>query len=313
MTLDLEHSTLLCRLLADASRQRLLLLLEAEELSVAELTAVTGLSQSRISTHLTRLRRSGLVSDRRLRGTTYFRAVTRDSDALAARMWKLLCERIDDQQTELDRERARELVRSRSAGRSWAESVAGRMELHYSPGRTWEATARTLISLLDLGDVLDIGSGDGVLAELLAGRAGSITCVDSSAAVLAAAHQRLGTYKQVRYVQADMHALPFAAAGYDQVFLMHVLPYARRPAQVITEAARMLRPGGTLLVATLHEHPHEVAVDTYDHVNHGLGVPQLREHLEQAGLEVEQCALASRETRPPYFEVITALGRKPQA
>lgn len=312
MTLDLEHSTLLCRLLADASRQRLLLLLEAEELSVAELTAVTGLSQGRISTHLSRLRRAGLVSDRRLRATTYFRAAAQDSDGLATRMWKLLCERIDDQQTELDRERARELVRSRSAGRGWAESVAGRMELHYSPGRTWEATARTLISLLDLGEVLDVGAGDGVLAELLAGRARSMTCLDLSDTVLDAARARLRAQRNVRYVRADMHALPFVDAAYDQVFLMHVLPYAREPRRVVAEAARMLRPGGSLLVATLLEHPHEVAVDTYDHVNHGLSVAELRQQLLAAGLKVEQCGIACRETRPPYFEVVTALGRRPR-
>jgi ubiquinone/menaquinone biosynthesis C-methylase UbiE len=310
VTLSLEQSTLLCRLLADASRQRLLLLLESDELSVTELTAVTGLSQGRVSTHLAKLRRAGLVNDRRVRATTYFRAATEEADDAVTHLWHMLRERIDDQQAELDRERARELIRTRSAGQSWAETVAGRMELHYSPGRTWEATARTVLALLQLGDVLDIGSGDGVLAELLAHRARSMTCVDISGPVLDAARQRLQPHQRVNFVRADMNALPFADACYDQVFLMHALPYARHPAQVVREAARMLRPGGALLVATLLEHGHEVAVESYDHVNQGISIAALNAHMMAAGLQVAECQIACREPKPPYFEVITALAHK---
>lgn len=311
MPLSLEQSTELCSLLADVSRMRLLLLLENYELTVAELTGITGLAQSRVSTHLARLKRAGLVQDRRAGSSALYSASAAGAENTVGEFWGLLRAQLDDGQLQLDRERAEEAIRSRQHGQTWAESVAGRMELHYSPGRTWEATARALIGLLDLGDVLDIGSGDGVLAELIAEHARSVTCVDISPTVIAAARKRLAPYKNVRFHQADMHALPLPADSFDHVFAMHALAYTRSPERVIAEATRLLRPQGRLVIAALHAHRHEAAMRAYDHVNLGIQPPRLQRLLETAGLRVESCRVTSRETRPPYFEVVTALARKP--
>ena len=305
MKLSIEQSSQLSRLLADPSRLRLLLLLEVQALSIAELIEVTGLAQSRVSTHLARLRRAGLVEDQRTGGAALY-ALKADSGG-AAELWRLLREQLDDPQARLDRERAEQVVRSRKLGQTWAESVAGRMDLHYSPGRTWEATAHALIGLLDLGDVLDVASGDGVLAELLAEHARSVTCVDISAKVLAAARKRLGGHRKVDYCRADMAALPFAPACFDHVFLMHALSYARHPKEVLVAAARTLRARGRLIVATLNAHHHAVARDAYDHVNLGVAPEALERWLKAAGLSVEFCRITSRDPRPPYFEVVTAL------
>jgi ubiquinone/menaquinone biosynthesis C-methylase UbiE len=311
MTFSIEQGMALCRLLADPSRIRLLLLLDAHELTVAELTQVTGLTQSRVSTHLANLRRAGLVDDRRVGAAAYYRAADLRSDDPAAQMWALLRARIDDHQARLDLERAEQVIGARRNVHSWAESVAGRMELHYSPGRTWEATARALITLLDLGDVLDIASGDGVLAELLARKARSVTCADVSLTLVAAARRRLVRHRNVAFVQADMHRLPLPDARYDQVFLMHALAYTREPRQVIAEAARMLRRGGRMVIATLNAHEHEAAMRAYDHVNSGIPPERLRRMLTGAGLDVSTCRVTSREPRAPYFEVVTALALKP--
>lgn len=308
MKLSIAQSTELWRLLADPSRLRLLLLLEVHQLSVAELTEITGLAQSRVSTHLAKLKRAGLVQDQRT-GSAALYSLSADHGR-AAELWTVMRGKLEDPQAQLDRERAEQVVRTRKHGQTWAESVAGRMELHYSPGRTWEATARALIGLLDLGDVLDIASGDGVLAELIAERARSVTCADVSAKVLGAARRRLGAIANVRYCQTDMASLPFDSASFDHVFLMHALPYARQPEAVLVEAARTLRPGGRLVVATLNAHQHEVAMQAYDHVNLGVGAEQLSGWLVRAGLEVESCRMTSRDPRPPYFEVITALARR---
>jgi ArsR family transcriptional regulator len=199
----------------------------------------------------------------------------------------------------------------RAADQNWADSVAGDMERHYSPGRTWEALARSTLPLLAPGDVLDIASGDGVLAELLAPHARSYVCIDSSARVVGAARERLRKYPQVQVLEGDMQALPFAPASYDLVLLMHALTYAARPAQAIAEAGRVLRRGGHVVVTCLGKHEHQSAVTPYGHVNLGFTTKDLRRHAEKAGLEILVCEPVTREKRPPHFEVITLLARKP--
>jgi ArsR family transcriptional regulator len=279
---------------------------------VAELTLVTRLGQSRVSTHLARLQRAGLVRQRRAGAAAYYSATDAAREGAAGSVWELLRGQLDDGQARVDRERAAEAVRARRRAQTWAESVAGRMERQYSPGRTWEATARALIGLLDLGDVLDIACGDGVLAELMAGQARSVTGVDISPTLIAAARERLKGEARVTLVEADMHALPLEPARFDHVFLMHALAYTRRPHDALREAARMLRPGGRLAVVALNAHTHKATMQAYDHVNLGIAPAALRKLLEQAGLGVESCHVTSREEKPPYFEVLTALARKPR-
>ena len=305
--ISLGQGTQLYRLLGDPSRLRLLALLERHELSVAELTEITGLAQSRVSTHLSRLKRAGLVRDQRQGAAALYSAAERGR---TEEIWQTLRERLDDPILNLDLERAEQVLLARRSGQTWAESVAGRMDLHYSPGRTWESTARALIGLLDLGDTLDIASGDGVLAELINERATSVTCVDISATVLGAARKRLHGAARVSFCRSDMHRLPFAEASFDHVFAMHALPFAQHPSKVIAEAARVLRPGGRLVIATLAAHRHEAARQVYDHANLGQTPATLSQWLTASGLGVETCRISSKEARPPYFEVITALARR---
>lgn len=307
--LSIDLGTEACRLLADASRLRLLLLLEAHALSAAELTEITGLAQSRVSTHLARLKKAGLVRDERSNGAAMY-STNADGLVAAGAIWNLLRPRLDDPQARLDREKADEVVRQRKHGQTWAESVAGRMELYYSPGRSWEATSRALMTLLSLGDVLDLASGDGVFAELIAAHARSVTCVDVSAAVIEAARKRLAGFPNVALHCGDMHRLPQPDASFDHVFAMHALSYSTDPAALLREAARLLRPGGRLVVATLRRHQHEETQRAYDHVNLGLEPEELHALLEGAALIVEECRVTSREARPPYFEVVTAISRR---
>ena len=310
MSMDITQSAAICRILADASRQRLLLLLEAEELSVAELTEITGLAQSRVSTHLGKLRETGMVGDRR-QGTTVFYSALNDTDATIARLWKALRDDISSEDVHSDRERMEEVLRRRKPGLTWAESVAGRMELHYSPGRTWQATAHALLPLLNLGDVLDIASGDGVLAAFLAPRCRSITCLDISPTLVEAGTERLKAHPQARYIQGDMHAIPLPDNSFDSLFLMHALTYSQKPAEVFAEIRRLLRPGGQAIISTLAQHAHQATVAGFDHVNLGFETDELKQLIEQAGLQTMQCELSLEESHAPYFGVITAVAGKP--
>ena len=309
--LDLADSTQLFRLLAEPTRLRLLVLLLHESLTVAEMTQVTQLAQSRISSHLARLREAHLVSDQTVASAHYYAVDTQRWPPALQPLWNALVDQLDDAQLQRDRERAAEIVRQRAGRAGWAESVAGRMERQYSPGRTWEAMSHALIEMLDLGDVLDIASGDGVLAELMCRRARSVTCMDASTAVIDAARKRLACRGNVDFHVGDMHDLPFAANAFDQVFLLHALSYSRAPQTTLLEAARVLRPGGRLAVATIARHDHKATVAAYDHVNLGFAVAEIDRWLAAAGLTVDDCVERAREPRPPYFRLITASASKP--
>jgi ArsR family transcriptional regulator len=212
----------------------------------------------------------------------------------------------------LDQDAARiaEVVQARGGGATWADSVAGSMERHYSPGRTWEAVVRGFLGLARLGDVLDVASGDGVLAELLASRARSLTCIDFSARVVGAGRRRLQHLSTVRFVQADMHVLPFPAGRFDHALLMNALAYSRDPARVFAELERTLRPGASLVIVSLASHRHRAAVHPFDHRNLGSDPDELRFLLETGGFVVEMCAVTSREKRPPHFEIVTTHARR---
>jgi ArsR family transcriptional regulator len=307
--MDLQLASHHCRLLADTTRLRLLLLLEQEELSVAELAGITQLAQPRVSTHLAKLKESGLVIDRREGVFVYYRICTPIADSSLDSLWQLLRTHTNDPLVQQDLDRIPEVLQKR--GGTWADSVAGDMERHYSPGRTWEATARGLVHLLDPGDVLDVASGDGVLAELLAPRARSITCLDISERVVEAGRRRLEAFDHVKFEKGDMHSLPVDDAGYDTVLLMHALTYTRQPETVINEASRVLRPGGKLLAVTLLKHQHKKAVEPYNHINLGFTISQLETLCAKAGLQVQSCSVSAIEKRTPNFSVLSLSASKP--
>lgn len=277
---------------------------------MAELARITRLAQPRVSTHLARLREAALVADRRDGVSVYYRSMTDDPDCQLCALWRKLRDWLDDPQVEADALRLPEVLAERSAGRSWPDSVAGDMERHYSPGRTWEATARAMVHLLTPGRVLDIASGDGVLADLLHARAASIDCIDLSPRVVEAGQVRVAELPQVRFHKGDMHQLPFADRSFDTVVLLHALTYSERPDLASAEAARVLASGGRLVAATLNRHRHRSQVEAYGHVNSGFDPEQLAKFFVAAGLEVLSCGVTSVERKPPHFEIITLLAQR---
>ncbi len=279
--MNLESTTELLRTLGDPTRVRLLSLLKEEELTVAELTSVLQIAQSRVSTHLAKLREAGLVRDRKDGPASYHSLSLHAASENVVRIWSVLNETVEDSLLAQDRDRVREIVRGRS-GKTWADSVAGNMERHYSPGRTWEASLRAMAGLLRLGDVLDVASGDGALSELLAPHANSVTCLDVSETVVQAGRRRFSGRANVRFEVGDMHALPFESHSFDEVLLMGALSYTEEPERVVREAARVLRPGGRLVGVALDVHAHRDAAAAYGHRNGGFEPSQLEAILARA-------------------------------
>ena len=311
-TMDLQHASQHFRLLSDSTRLRLLMLVDREELSVAELAAITQLAQPRVSTHLAKLKEAGLVSDRRQGVFVYYRMAGKIADSGLKSLWELLRVNTSDPLVQQDIERIPQVLNARNGDSNWADSVAGDMERHYSPGRTWEATTRAIVQLLELGDVLDVASGDGVLAELLAPRARSIKCLDISQRVVDAGKKRLRNYTNVSFELGDMHDLPVLNASFDTLLLMHALTYTKKPQLVFNEACRILRPGGRLLAVTLQKHAHKNAVMAYNHLNLGFTESQLRKCCTKAGLEPLTVQISGIEKRTPNFEVLTLVAGKPK-
>jgi SAM-dependent methyltransferase len=302
---SLESTVDLMSAMADGTRVRLLSLLATEELTVAELTQITNLTQSRISTHLAKLRDVGLLRDRRA-GSSSFYALNKAMPPHAHELWTRVAASLSDAVVEADKRRLTDLLRAREDRSPWLDTVAGEMERHYSPGRTWEATARGVLGFAQLGDVLDLCSGDGVIAELLAPNAQSIVCLDRSERMIKAAERRLGRFAHVQARQGDMHELPFAKDSFDQIVFFNALTYSHAPAVVIRQMARVLRPGGTLSLMCLHRHSHEAITAQYQHIVPGFEVDELTALLEQNGLCVRHCRICCRERKKPYFEVVSA-------
>lgn len=306
---SLDAQLALLGALGDATRLRLCALLGAFELSVVELTHVLELGQSKVSTHLSRLKEAELVLDRKAGTSSYYRLNESGMPEPTRRVWEALRQSLSDSTLERDQERAQKAVVARET-QNWPERMAGELSRHYSPGRTWESLGRSFAGLVKAGSVLDIGAGDGTVAEMLAGRAGRYVCVDLSQKLLQASAERLEGQRNVSLLRADMQRLPFASASFDLVLSLNVLAYAEQPNKALDEAARMVRPGGDLLIATLKSHEHMDVAAQYGHLQPGFEPRSLRRRLSARGLRVLSCAVTSRESQRPHFEVVTCLAQK---
>ncbi|HEX2675639.1 MAG TPA: metalloregulator ArsR/SmtB family transcription factor [Polyangiales bacterium] len=302
--MGLSHYVETLSLLGDESRIRLCALLAERELCVTDLVKVTGISQSRVSTHLGRLREAGLVRDRK-HGTQCFYGLV--ADELPGSVRGVLDEaaRSEDPTLLGDKKRLAELEAERREG--LPESAADQIERDYSPGRSWRTLALGTAALLELGDVLDVGSGDGAAASALAPYCKSLTCIDVSARLIETAAARLAKYPHAEAKVADVHALPFSAASFDAVLMFHTLTYAEQPARALAECARVLRPGGRLVVLCLAPHDQHEVTARYGELHAGFSPRKVRGLLTSAGLEVISSELACREAKKPHLEVVLAI------
>ncbi len=306
--MTLSHYVETLNLLGDESRIRLCALLRERELCVSDLVRVTGIAQSRVSTHLGRLREAGFVWDRK-QGTQCFYGLALETLPDTARAVLDEASKSADPTLLGDQKRLHELDNERRGG--LPESVADELERYYSPGRTWQSLAVGIAALLKLGDVLDVGSGDGAAAASLAPYCASLTCIDTSARMIEAAKERLAKLPHVTARVADVHELPFAAASFDAVLMFHTLTYAERPERALSECARVLRPGGRLVLLCLNEHQQHEVTARYGERHPGFSPQNVRELLSRAGLAVSVSEIACREAKKPHLEVVLAIADKP--
>ncbi len=302
------------RALADPTRLRLMALLEKEEISVNELQDVTQLGQSRISTHLGQLQAAGLIQSRREGKRTFYSLdgladkSAKEVVSLAIRGGKELPEHLADQAN-----LKRILALRKEQARLYFNQVAGRFDRSYGPGRSWQAFGQLLLRMLPALDIADLGSGEGLLSELLARKARRIVAVDNSEKMIAfgAAKARKAGLKNLEFRLGDLENPPLPPASVDIALLSQALHHAEKPERAILGASRILRPGGQILILDLLEHGFENARELYGDRWLGFKIGDLHRWLEDAGFKRIEVSVVAKEEQPPHFQTLLAAGEKP--
>lgn len=305
--MQLARTVEIFTLLGDENRLRLCALLRDRELCVSDLVRVTGITQSRVSTHLGRLREAGFVHDRR-QGAQSFYGLAADTLPAAARSAIDEATESPDPTLRDDQSRLRELDAERRGGVS--DSGANELERYYSPGRTWQSLAVGVAALLRLGDVLDVGAGEGVVAGAIAPYCRTLTCIDINPRLIAAARERLARHPHVDAQVGDAEDLPFGSASFDTAIMFHTLTYAEHPARALSECARVLRPRGRLVVLCLNQHTLREVTAPYGERHPGFSPRALGRLLARADLQVVTADVVCREAKRPHLEVVLAIADK---
>jgi len=295
------------RVLADVSRLRLLLLLEREELSVAELQEILAMGQSRISTHLAQLKQAGLVEDRKQGKNSLYSLKDRDWVELLKAASKEVPEADDDAKAlQLVLEKRRDKVRG------YFDELAGKFGRQYLPGRSWKGLAETLLQLMPPMVIADLGAGEGTFSQLLAQRAERVIAVDSSAKMVefGARLAAENGITNLEYRLGDLESPPIDDASIELAFFSQSLHHALHPAHAVAVAHRLLKPGGRIVILDLKKHGFEQAREMYADTWLGFSEVELRGFLERAGFEGVQSWIVDHERQAPAFETILAMGRK---
>lgn len=297
------------RLLCEPTRLRLLLLLDQAELSVAELQEILCMKQSRISTQLGLLKNAGLVQARRSGKNSIY-----GLGAVSPQLLALVREGADGIPESLQDRRALTLaLRKRSdAVRLYFDQLAGKFGRSYLPGRSWKGLAETLLLLIPAQTIADLGAGEGTFSQLLAQRAQKVIAVDNSEKMVefGARTARDNGFKNLEYRLGDLEEPPIADASVDLVFLSQALHHAAQPAKAIREAWRITKPGGRVVVLDLLKHDFEQARELYADVWLGFAEVDLFGFLEDAGFRDIHVRTVDRESDPPYFQTLLAMGTK---
>lgn len=309
----LEASALF-RVLGDPARLRLLRALSIDRFNVTELTGILGLAQSGVSRHLGLLKDAGLVSEERDGIYVYYRlARVPGSDSP---LWQLLdgefsrAAAIPDVRADDARiQEVRRLRRENFDQHAGADTRDGRQLV---PGRSWAAWSRALGLLLPPLDVIDIGCGEGYLTIEAARWARKVVGVDRSPAVLARARQLAERRRvtNITWKRGEIERVPAADASFDVALLSQTLHHAADPGRAVHEAARVLRPGGRVLILDLRTHDESWVRHKLGDRWQGFDDETLSSWLTDAGLVTPRVQVGARGAGDP-FVVLVACATRP--
>ncbi len=300
------------QVLSESTRLRMLRLLAQEELSVAELQEILEMGQSRISSHLGLLRRHDMVSDRKDGKKTFYNLnpeVAERSDLIRF----ALAEESEEEFWETDRSALSRIIdRRRRASEKYFDEVAGRLGKNYVPGRSWDAIGHFLLRLVPNITIADLGAGEGMISQLLAERAKKVFCIDSSKSMVRIGKElaKKNKLSNLTYKHGDIEKVPLPASSVDLALMSQSLHHARRPETALTEAFRILKQNGQLIVLDLKKHQFEKARELYGDQWLGFAENQLYRMVKEAGFRKVKVQTVAKEAIEPYFETILACGEK---
>jgi ArsR family transcriptional regulator len=298
------------RVAADPTRLRILLLLKGEELSVAELQEILAMGQSTISTHLSQLKQAGLVEDRRTGKNNLYRLAPAEAGPLGQILAQ--AEQEISESTGDETARRRVLRKRQDKTRAFFDSVAGRLSRDYVPGKSWKSLAEALLRLLPPLTIADLGTGEGNSALLLSRTAKRVIAVDSSARMIDVGREeaKRNSIQNIDFRLGDMEEVPIGAGEVDLAFFSQSLHHALHPQRALQEAARILVPGGRVVILDLARHRFEEARELY--ADEWLGFPEseLESMLIHAGFTAIETTLVDKEAGSPHFQTLLAVGTK---
>jgi SAM-dependent methyltransferase len=315
----------LFRLLGDDARLRILRLLDSERLNVTELTSILGIAQSGVSRHLGLLKDAGLVEERRDAGFTYFRLAPglQGGHNGFGPIWPLLRAHFDTAaataEGRADTARLEEVrrVRKENFDDHGADGERGQIV----PGRSWAAWARALAHLLPPLVIADLGCGDGYLTVEASRFAKKVIAIDHSEAALTRARQMAQRLvrrspgeggrrvKNIEWKRGELEKLPLKDASVDVALLSQALHHAASPEKALAEAARIVKPGGRVLLLELRGHQEQWVRERLGDKWLGFDDVELKRLLESAGLTAVKVTIGARRARDP-FTVLIASGVK---
>ena len=305
--------------LAEPTRTRILLLLDRRELTVSELCAVLQLPQSTTSRHLRALADSGWVTARAEGTSNWYTRVRDGFDQSAERLWRLVREQASASPTAAQDHRRLEGVLHGRAGRRLRSSSTRRPDSGTSGRRLRNELFGEQVHLLALPGLAeedwtvgDLGCGTGQVAASLAPFVARIIAVDGSTAMLRAAKKRLHDFDNVELRRGELESLPLDDAMLDAATVTLVLHHVPQPERVFTEIARVLRPGGRLLLVDMLPHDRERYRQQMGHVWLGFSETQVARYLDEAGFERTRVSALPTDSRAKGPALFAATARRPQ-
>lgn len=316
------------KLLGDDTRLRILRLVGREPLNVSEITSILGLAQSGISRHLSLLRKAGLVEEQREGVYSYYRipsavklggesgggepvALEGGREQPSPELWRtwnfIRAQLVEAGDPFHDLPRLSEALRQR-------ENYGGGLnEKLLEPGQSWFAWSRTLHYLLPPVEAIDLGCGDGAITVEIGRFARRVVGIDISPRAIISARRRAERERRdnVTFREDRIETLAEPDDSYDLAVFSQSLHHLQEPARGIAQGARVLRPGGRLVIFDLAPHDQSWVIEKLGHIHLGFAEEELESMMKAGGLaqvELEQV----HQRRGEVFRVVLATGVKPE-